>query len=387
MVILRKVSLSLFLLISIALLSPYHICAEKNTIVNKITHFQKEHYIKFVLHLDGDFVFSTHLMTEPEMIYFDLNDCELSRSVQKKISFYSNILKRVRLGQFSPTTVRCVMDIEKIRDYRVTVLKEIHQFIVEVYGEKYEGPILHGSAILHSRIVIDPGHGGKDKGAIGPTGLREKDVVLDIAKKLRHILIKRYSAEVIMTRERDIFRPLKKRAEIANKMKADLFISIHANASDTKALKGLETYTLNWTNDKEAEEVAERENAIFLKEESGKMDNVIQSILSDLARSERRDKSLTLADNVHHYILSVLKKDFNSVEDNGIRQGMFYLLVGVDMPSILTEVSYISNLQEEKRLKSDTYRYQIAEGIAAGINSYFTPVNLTARQGELKKKK
>jgi N-acetylmuramoyl-L-alanine amidase len=224
-------------------------------------------------------------------------------------------------------------------------------------------------------IVIDPGHGGKDPGAIGPKGLKEKDIALSVGKKLGSILAKKHDMKVIYTRKSDRFVPLNKRTQLANSKKADLFISIHTNASKRRGARGIETYFLNWTNENQAMKVAARENGIPLwkmkKQQGG-----LQMILQDLARSTKKEESMKLAYNVQNTMVKSLQKNYRRVEDLGVKFALFYVLVGAEMPSILVEISFISNREEEKRLSSSRYRERIAEAIARGVNDYISQSTL-----------
>jgi len=162
---------------------------------------------------------------------------------------------------------------------------------------------------------------------------------------------------------------------LANAKKAELFISIHTNASKRKNTRGLETYFLNWTNDKEATKVAARENKVSVKKMQ-KMQNELQFILQDLARDNKREESMRLAHSVQNSMVTSLKKKYSRIKDLGVKYALFYVLVGAEMPSILVEVSFVSNREEEKRLSTEQYKNRIAEAIAQGINSYITQATL-----------
>ncbi len=224
---------------------------------------------------------------------------------------------------------------------------------------------------MRRKLVIDPGHGGHDTGAIGPTGLCEKDVVLDIALRMRAIIKREYpSYDVILTRDSDVFIPLPERAQIANKNGADFFLSVHANASPNRKARGIETYLLNWTNDEEALRVAARENAISLKRMK-QMQSELGVILASLERDKKRDGSLNLAGYIQRSLVSAVTQQYPKVPDLGVKQALFYVLVDARMPSALAEVSFISNPEEEKMLADGAYKQKIAESLVDGINAYF----------------
>ncbi len=218
-------------------------------------------------------------------------------------------------------------------------------------------------------MVIDPGHGGRDPGAIGPRGLKEKAVTLKIARRLKKILEERYNLEVYITRNRDIYLGLDERTRIANRKKADLFVSIHSNASRKKRTRGIETYLLNWTNDAEAMKVAARENAISV-EKMRKTRSELGMILTSLERESKRDESLKLAHFIQGSLGKRLSRRYRGIENLGVKQAFFYVLLGAEMPSVLVEVAFISNPKEERLLRSKKFRKRAAEAIAAGIYRY-----------------
>jgi N-acetylmuramoyl-L-alanine amidase len=216
------------------------------------------------------------------------------------------------------------------------------------------------------KIVIDPGHGGSDPGAIGKSGLIEKDVVLDIAKRLKQALEKE-SIEVILTRDSDEFISLWKRAQIANSQNADLFISIHANASRSKSLQGFEVYYLSERTDDYARALAAAENAAFAFEgevvDSPSTD--LKATLWDIIFSENREESIELAKDI---CKTVVKE--TEVKTKRIRGAPFYVLKRTQMPSILIEMGYLSNPTEEARLGNSFYRQKLTEAIVSGVLEY-----------------
>jgi len=212
-----------------------------------------------------------------------------------------------------------------------------------------------------SRVVIDAGHGGKDTGSIGPTGYSEKDLVLDVAKRLKTLIETEIGAEVVMTRSDDTFVPLETRTAIANQQEADLFISIHANSSKTRTVRGVETFFLNFTNSREALDTASRENA-----GSDKSVHELSDLVKRIVLSEKVTESRELAERVQ----AALSKAKGTGPDRGVKQAPFVVLIGATMPSILAEVSFISNPDEEKVLRTPGYRQHIAESLLDGVRSY-----------------
>jgi N-acetylmuramoyl-L-alanine amidase len=221
------------------------------------------------------------------------------------------------------------------------------------------------------RIVIDAGHGGHDTGTIGPTGLMEKDLCLDVALRLGKIIQQRLpGADVIFTRSDDTFIPLEERTHIANDVKADMFISIHANSSRDSGARGIETYYLNLKGSDEAMEVAARENAT-----SDQGIHELQDLVKQIARTEKIDESREFAEDVQDQLAKRVQKAAKPVKNRGVRKAPFVVLIGADMPSILTEISFLSNPADEKMLKQPEHRQRVAEGIYQGVASYLQSLN------------
>ena len=215
------------------------------------------------------------------------------------------------------------------------------------------------------KIVIDAGHGGHDTGTIGPNGLLEKDVVLDVAKRLGRLLEARLGAEVIYTRQDDTFIPLETRTAIANRERADLFISIHANSSRDSDARGVETYYLNFTSSPEALEVAARENAV-----SEKSIHELQDLVKKIALKDKIDESREFAGDVQESLYGGLALNGAGIRNRGIKKAPFIVLIGANMPSILAEISFVSNPTDERKLETSEHRQRIAESLYRGVSKY-----------------
>ncbi|HFB97881.1 MAG TPA: N-acetylmuramoyl-L-alanine amidase, partial [Bryobacterales bacterium] len=215
------------------------------------------------------------------------------------------------------------------------------------------------------RIVIDPGHGGRDTGTIGPTGLREKDVTLDVSKRLAALLRERLGAEVVLTRTTDKSLSLERRTEIANKALADLFVSVHVNSSRYRSVNGVETFYLNLTRSRADLEVAARENA-----GSNKSIHELTSLIQKIALDDKLQESRDLAANVQTAVYKMHRRLNRRARNRGVKKAPFVVLIGAKMPSILVEVGFISNPHEEKLLKTEKYRQQLAEALYEGIAAY-----------------
>jgi N-acetylmuramoyl-L-alanine amidase len=215
------------------------------------------------------------------------------------------------------------------------------------------------------RVVIDPGHGGHDEGTRGPTGLTEKDVVLDIAKRLGALLEQRLGTEVVYTREDDTFIPLEERTRIANDHRADLFLSIHANSSPVRSVSGVESYYLNFTTSKTALEVAARENA---NAQSSIFD--LQQVLQKIAVKDKIDESREFAGRIQAALFAASAKGNPAVKNRGVKQAPFVVLIGASMPSVLAEIGFLTNASDEALLRNPAHRQKIAEALYKGIAAY-----------------
>jgi len=272
-----------------------------------------------------------------------------------------------------PYKLKCPVILQKSRvlvprDFAERVLSGI--FIKKSASEFYKSsdtPPCPGTHII-KRVVLDPGHGGKDPGAVGKSGLREKEVVLDITKRLKRLL-ESQGLDVRLTRESDVFISLWKRADIANKLEADFFISIHANAARSRYANGFEVFYLSDAVDDNARAIAAAENASLKYEDSSfgsaRPSNSLEATLWDIAHCENRRESIGLG----RHITDTACKDLG-VKNRGVKGANFYVLKGARMPSVLVEVGFISNIREERLLKDNAYREKIARSIAGGIIKY-----------------
>jgi N-acetylmuramoyl-L-alanine amidase len=214
-------------------------------------------------------------------------------------------------------------------------------------------------------IVVDAGHGGHDTGTIGPNGLLEKDLVLDVALRLGKLLESRLGANVIYTRDDDTFIPLETRTAIANEHRADMFISVHANSSRDATARGVETYYLNFTTNADALEVAARENAV-----SEKSVYELQDLVKKITLKDKIEESKELAGDVQTSLYAGLSPKNPTLRNRGVKKAPFVVLIGANMPSILAEISFVSNPTDETKLQTPDYRQKIAESLYKGIAKY-----------------
>lgn len=228
-----------------------------------------------------------------------------------------------------------------------------------------ERSLIRALGLKIGKIVVDAGHGGHDTGTIGPSGYYEKDLVLDVALRLGKLLEKKMGAEVVYTRNDDTFVPLETRTAIANQAQADMFISIHANSSNDPDARGVETYYLNFTSSPEALEVAARENAV-----SAKSIHELQDLVKKITLKDKIDESREFAADVQKSLHSGIAGSSPAVRNRGVKKAPFIVLIGANMPSILAEISFLSNPADEKRLQTPQYRQNLAEYLYRGIERY-----------------
>ena len=228
-----------------------------------------------------------------------------------------------------------------------------------------ERSLVRALGLKIGRIVVDAGHGGHDTGTIGPSGFKEKDLVLDVSLRLGKLLENKMGAEVVYTRDDDTFIPLETRTAIANQNQADLFISVHANSSDDPGARGVETYYLNFTSSADALEVAARENAV-----SEKSIHELQDLVKKIALKDKIDESKEFASNVQSALYSGLNAKGGGPRNRGVKKAPFVVLIGANMPSILAEISFVSNPNDERKRQKPDYRQKIAESLYRGIAKY-----------------
>ena len=308
-------------------------------------------------------------------------------------------VKQVRSGLFKPGTVRVVVDAVNFSHYKVFSLKKPDRIVVDIWSSKPSTPapspraprkdpgdlitpddLARQLALGVRRIVIDAGHGGKDHGAPGYyKGVAEKDIVLSLAKRLAVKLRKELKCEVILTRSTDRYLSLDERTTFANRKRADLFISIHANASRNRKAYGVETYFLNLAKDRASINVAARENATSEKNISD-----LHTILNSLMKNAKINESSRLAQYVQSSLVANLKGSYSNIKNKGVKQAPFYVLLGARMPAILVETGFISNKRECKRLGNSAYQEKICDGIVKGVKRYIesTHPSSLARKGQ-----
>ncbi|MEO5896911.1 MAG: N-acetylmuramoyl-L-alanine amidase [Vicinamibacterales bacterium] len=374
--------------------------------------------MRVIIEMDGESTYHSEQLENPRRVFFDLRGAKASPALQDAdLKFTDDIVREIRLGRH-PNATRIVMDMEGAESYSVFTLYDPFRVVVDFKRTATTSPVaapppalpsatrqtpaqeldspavadaktlpsrpitatppptlpaanLNGKFSLSrqlglgvSRVVIDAGHGGHDPGAHG-NGVTESELTLDVALRLSRLLEKQPGVEVVMTRSTDVFIPLEERTAIANKENADLFLSIHANASRNSNARGVETYFLNFASNPEAEAVAARENA-----GSAQTMHRLPEIVKAIALNNKLDESKDFAEIVQKSMVRRLSARNAQLRDLGVKQAPFVVLIGAAMPSVLAEISFVTHKQEGTLLKTGTYRQQIAESLLDAVLKY-----------------
>lgn len=365
--------------------------------VTGVKHWSSPDYSRVVIYASGKLSFKKHFLKrdsaigKPPRLYVDIKKASVPADLTDPIPIRDGLLLQARVGQYDRDTVRVVLDIDSMADHRVFTMENPSRLVVDVMGEKASGraasvgsagigvenpiPLVKQLGLGVRKIVLDPGHGGKDPGAVGRRGTREKDVTLAIARKLRPLLEKK-GYKVLMTRTADKYVGLDERTAFANKNQADLFVSIHTNASRSRKARGIETYFLGVARDRESSETAMLENAIT---EQTLAD--LEQILLDLTRTSNLMQSSLLAETIQDSLYNGLRAKYSNVRNHGVKQASFYVLIGAQMPAVLVETSFISHPTEEKLLSSNTYKDVVVNSIYNGIIRYIEKMLNTGSLG------
>lgn len=375
--------------------------------VKEVRSWSGGSHTRVVIDLDGPFSFEAHQLKEPDRLFFDLKKTRVADTLNRDpLPIDDGILKQIRSSQFDPETVRVVLDLASLKSYMAFPLREPDRLVIDVTGQDGTGdpvvaqqPALSGGSaappdtqsappasnqngsdpklslsrqmgLKVKTIAIDAGHGGHDPGAIGKYGLKEKDVTLDVARRLAVLVKEKLDCNVIMTRDKDVFVGLEERPALAKTRGADLFVSVHVNAHRRRSARGIETYIQGLqASDRDAMETAARENAMSTKRMS-ELGSEIERFLADLKKDDKVEESIHLAHTVQTSLVDTIRPAQKSVVDLGVKRAFFYVLINTEMPSILAEVGFISNPDEEKLLKTPAYRQKIAEALFDGIKNY-----------------
>lgn len=365
--------------------------------VIEVRHWSYDDFTRVVVELSGASEPELHRLAanpkanRPERLYLDIPGVWVGRKYTDAIPVGDGLLEGVRLGQNTLQTTRVVIDLQRYGHHRVMVLQNPDRVVVDIFGRGknqsrltdsfFDGKGRRLAVGLRSvrTVIIDPGHGGKDPGAIGVGRIREKDITLRLAKKLKTQLLKR-GFEVKLTRETDKTVSLEERTAFAEGANGDLFVSLHANAAKKRSLQGIETYYLDATYRPNAARLVARENGI-----SAKNADVLQRTLGRMRVNEASINSSRLAHEVHQELISGVTHHYPGVHDLGVKKGPFYVLFLSNMPSILVEAGFVTHRGEAKRLMKESYLNLIAIQIADGLDDYRDGVLSVASAGVQKK--
>ena len=368
---------------------------DKRVEIANLRYFTHPAFTRIVLDIGTLREYTAGESRNPGLIYADILQARLNPVLEgQSYPVKTPYLSQIQIFQKTPSTVRvsAEVDFAKIKTYRVYHLFDPFRIVLDIYpvqapeaepsGEPPAGaaakpaakpaePLASGYSMARQlglgirTVVLDPGHGGSDPGCIGLSGLEEKTITLDVALMLKKLLVEKAGLKVIMARESDILVPLEARTVIANQKRADLFVSIHVNAHRDRRREGIETFYLNFSPDPGVIETAAAENSASTKN-MGHMKDIIQKIVQNSKIYESRD----LAERIQKELLKSLSLVNPDVKNLGVKGGPFYVLIGSEMPSVLVEISHLSNPSEEARLKTERYRELAARGIYGGIMDY-----------------
>lgn len=366
--------------------------------ITQIRKWSSVDYTRVVIQLDGERAYSSHLLRAdpklkvPPRLYVDIEGATVDPNLNIP-TIERGLLQNIKIARNTPQKVRVVLYLNSFENHKVFSLYNPFRIVMDIYGtpsppgttvarplppvppkftlseggtSETPSSLMQVLGLKIKTVVIDPGHGGTDPGATGPGGLKEKDVNLKIARALRKKLIQDASIErVVLTRGNDRFLSLEERTAIAQKERADLFVSIHCNSSKNTKAYGIETYILSFTEDPESLAVAARENSTNTRG-AGELKDIIEKYVL----SSKIDESQSLAKYVQNSMVSELSRNYPKIRNKGVKKAPFVVLIGADVPSILVETSFISNPREAKRLASSRYIDRVATAIMEGIIKY-----------------
>ncbi|HEX9741153.1 MAG TPA: N-acetylmuramoyl-L-alanine amidase [Nitrospiraceae bacterium] len=379
-------------------------------------------HTRIVLDLQRTTSFTQNRLKHPDRIIIELQNAQLAKTAKERLAD-NGFPGEIAIAQPHPRSVTISLDMSAISDYKLLPLTRPDRLVVDIFQNHLPAkpasppqqpaiadasplspapsmpqvsktpsarPPEAAAAALQAKatakiearpprneikiIVIDPGHGGKDPGAIGRSGMAEKDITLYVGLRLRDLIIRHLKKGVLMTRDRDTFIELEDRAKFANNMGADLFISVHVNSHPQRSTKGVEVYHFGEASDRRALEVAARENGTPIKDTGIGWEYLV----ADLLTTKKVQESLDLAWTTKKSMIARLD-DYYDVEDHGVKTAPFYVLRFTAMPSILAEIAFITNPTEERLMQSDAFLNRMADSIFDGIKSYLKPLQSASR--------
>lgn len=391
-----RVFLALFWAAGVGTVTPAAADESSDPVIEDIRHVSVPGYTRVIVTLSAKADYEHFQLaadrTRPSRIVVDFSPARIEAAARAPTPVGDGLLKNIRTGQFAADTARVVLDLERAGSYTAFPLYSPYRLIVDVQAKAGQvretertpaprpepavrpelavQPARAVAAEPKYRVMIDPGHGGRDPGAVGVGGLKEKTVVLDVSRKLGRKLEARLPVEVLFTRTSDVFVPLPERTARANAANVNLFLSIHANASENAHAQGVETYYLNNTNDRATIRLARMENGLGPMQAVLHEDPTLSLLLSDMVQSQKVDGSIALANAIQTSLVPQVSRRHRQVRNLGVKKGPFYVLVGAHMPCVLVEVSFLTHRVQGKLLRSADYREAIAEGIFQGVAQF-----------------
>ncbi|MBI4400555.1 MAG: N-acetylmuramoyl-L-alanine amidase [Nitrospirae bacterium] len=348
---------------------------------------------RLVLDLQRNVIFTQSRLNNPDRVIIELQNSRLSETARSKITD-KTFPSKIAIRQPHPRSVTVTLNLDTISDYKLLPLNRPARLVVDLFN-RMDGDVVPTATVSSpppaasipairsaqrpakeevSLIVVDPGHGGKDPGAIGRGGTAEKDITLQVGFRLRDLIARQLGKQVLMTRDRDVFVELEDRAKFANSKDADLFVSIHVNSHPQRATKGLEVYHFGEASDRRALAVAARENGTPIEDTGVGW----QYLVADLLTTKKVQESLELAWSTKQAMVAHLN-DHYDVVDHGVKTAPFYVLLHTAMPSILAEIAFITNPTEERLMQSDAFLTRMAEAIFQGVKAYVYPLQTAKR--------
>lgn len=374
--------------------------------ISELRHHSYADGTRIVLAMEGQTALKYDFLQHPQRLYIDIFNSvladELIQGAQVRIN--DGLLSTVRLAQNRRNKARMVLELKQHVSFDVFWLASPLRCVLDIRKSGAPRPprtlqalappseppapraavktsdgrhsLIRALGLKLDRVLIDAGHGGHDTGSIGPGGLQEKDVVLDIVRRLGPLLRDRLGTEVIYTREADVFVPLEERTRIANERQADLMLSIHCNSASNSGVRGIETYYLNFTSDDWELSVASLENA-----SANRSIHQLADLVSQIALDEKIEESREFASRVHQQLYRGVSRHSSSIRDRGVRKAPFVVLVGAQMPAVLAEIGFISNRFDESLMRRESFRAEVAEHLYAGIAAYAESLGTLALKG------
>jgi N-acetylmuramoyl-L-alanine amidase len=357
--------------------------------ISNLRYYGASDQNRLVFDLARPVTYTQRHISKPDQIVIDLSNAVLGKTAKRKVDAHK-LPDEISIRQTDPRRVQVILKMDAVALVNLKTLTKPYRLVMDYTSKKGEveaapapAPVAtprvtrpitepqRQARLAIETIVLDPGHGGKDTGAIGRSGLTEKEIVLDVAQRVKNLLQNRLGKKVLLTRATDTFIELDDRAKFANGQKADLFVSIHINSHPSKKIRGVELYHFGIASDRRAMEVAARENGDSID----RSNDLVDMIRADLALSKRIEESQNLAWETKTAITSAVGPTY-SLDDHGVKTAPFYVLRYTAMPSILAELSFISNPADEKLLASPGYRQKMAEGLFEGIRNYLNSTQI-----------